>query len=182
MLAQLAGDAPAKVAGVSKAKSKASTAADEEFDDEPKPKPKAKAKAKAPAKTAAKKKKVVVDDEDDDDGGDGDFDDEPPKPKVPSKKASAPRTGRVAVDRGVNLPSASVVPGWGCLLNQTNVQQNNNKFYCIQLLESGGRWHVWNRWGRVGEHGMSAMKGPFSTLAAAEKEFQKKVAARCVVC
>ncbi len=146
------------------------------------PLPKAKAKGKAPAKAAKKKatKAVVVDDDDEDDYDEDHIDapPAPPKAKAASKKASAPRTGRVAVDRGVNLPNATVVLGWGCLLNQTNLSHNNNKFYCIQLLESGGRWHVWNRWGRVGEHGQSAMKGPFSSQAAAEKEYKKKVKER----
>lgn len=38
------------------------------------------------------------------------------------------------------------------MLNQTNIQNNNNKFYLIQLLENklGGDYCVWLRWGRVG--------------------------------
>ena len=38
-------------------------------------------------------------------------------------------------------------------LNQTNIGQNNNKFYIIQLLEAdaGGKWWVWTRWARVGQ-------------------------------
>lgn len=39
---------------------------------------------------------------------------------------------------------------YDCMLNQTNIINNNNKFYVIQLLESesGGTYAVWNRWGR----------------------------------
>jgi hypothetical protein len=39
---------------------------------------------------------------------------------------------------------------WGVMLNQTDVMNNNNKFYVIQLIEAdaGGRFWVWNRWGR----------------------------------
>lgn len=35
-------------------------------------------------------------------------------------------------------------------LNQTNIDNNNNKFYIIQLLESDNdkKFWVWNRWGR----------------------------------
>ena len=36
-----------------------------------------------------------------------------------------------------------------------------------------GQFYVWTRWGRVGEPGQNAMKGPFSMENAA-KEFNKK--------
>ena len=43
-----------------------------------------------------------------------------------------------------------VVDDWDCMLNQTNIGQNNNKYYVIQMLKSrGGIYNVWNRWGRV---------------------------------
>ncbi|XP_019856101.1 PREDICTED: poly [ADP-ribose] polymerase 3-like [Amphimedon queenslandica] len=69
-----------------------------------------------------------------------------------------------------------VVDDWDCMLNQTNIGHNNNKFYVIQLLsnKNSGYFHVWNRWGRVGEPGMNAMKGPFHAMDAATKEFAKK--------
>lgn len=35
------------------------------------------------------------------------------------------------------------------MLNQTNVGQNNNKFYVIQVIEDGNMYYTWNRWGRV---------------------------------
>lgn len=38
---------------------------------------------------------------------------------------------------------------YDCTLNQTDIGKNNNKFYIIQLLEDGGRFVCWNRWGRV---------------------------------
>lgn len=38
---------------------------------------------------------------------------------------------------------------YDCTLNQTNIGNNNNKFYIIQLLEEGSRFFCWNRWGRV---------------------------------
>jgi len=61
------------------------------------------------------------------------------------------------------------------MLNQTNVNHNNNKYYVIQLLEDGGKYYVWNRWGRVGEvrENQKVLKGPMN-LPAAEKEFKKK--------
>lgn len=43
-----------------------------------------------------------------------------------------------------------VVDDWDCMLNQTNIGQNNNKYYVVQMLKSrGGTYSVWNRWGRV---------------------------------
>ncbi|KAN0032467.1 hypothetical protein ACTFIV_006365 [Dictyostelium citrinum] len=45
-------------------------------------------------------------------------------------------------------------------LNQTEISQNNNKFYIIQLLEAddGSSYSVWNRWGREGLKGLSLRK------------------------
>ena len=39
---------------------------------------------------------------------------------------------------------------WDAMLNQTNLKNNNNKFYILQLLEdnSSSRYNVWFRWGR----------------------------------
>ena len=63
------------------------------------------------------------------------------------------------------------------MLNQTNIGQNNNKFYVIQMLQKqvmSSGYYVWTRWGRVGEPGQNAMKGPFGSTDAAAKEFNKK--------
>ena len=66
-----------------------------------------------------------------------------------------------------------------CMLNQSNVHANNNKFYQIQLIESdsGGNWWVFTRWGRNGTPGSTGIK-PFGTIAAAEKEFKTKFRAK----
>ncbi|KAF2675014.1 PARP-domain-containing protein [Microthyrium microscopicum] len=60
-------------------------------------------------------------------------------------------------------------------LNQTNVGDNNNKFYRIQLLEDAAQsnYYTWTRWGRVGERGQSKALGG-GALAGAMKEFEKK--------
>ena len=44
---------------------------------------------------------------------------------------------------------------WDVMLNQTNIQNNNNKYYLIQLLQSDSNnsFAVWMRWGRVGYSG-----------------------------
>ena len=100
------------------------------------------------------------------------------KKKV-AKKAAAASAGsskkRTAkVDKLCPIAKkASVHEDFDAMLNQTNIGANNNKFYIIQLLTQGGKHYVWNRWGRVGENGQNALKGPFS-LDAATKEFEKK--------
>ncbi|KAI1633372.1 poly polymerase catalytic domain-containing protein [Biscogniauxia mediterranea] len=59
-------------------------------------------------------------------------------------------------------------------LNQTNSSNNNNKFYRLQLLRSVyGKYHVWTRWGRVGEYGQSKGLGN-GTLDDALREFDSK--------
>ncbi|CAG8739026.1 2183_t:CDS:1, partial [Acaulospora morrowiae] len=55
---------------------------------------------------------------------------------------------------------------WDCLLNQTNVANNNNKFFVIQLLklDSANQYFVFTRWGRVGYDGQQSTSGPFIDL------------------
>ncbi|XVE77604.1 hypothetical protein DITRI_Ditri13aG0076500 [Diplodiscus trichospermus] len=65
---------------------------------------------------------------------------------------------------------------YDAMLNQTNVGQNNNKFYVIQLLESDDwkTYMVYNRWGRVGVKGLTKLHGPFTSRQAAIVEFESK--------
>ncbi|XP_050235660.1 poly [ADP-ribose] polymerase 2 [Mercurialis annua] len=65
---------------------------------------------------------------------------------------------------------------YDAMLNQTNVGDNNNKFYVIQLLESddGGRFIVYNRWGRVGVRGQDKVFGPYTSRDTAIYEFEEK--------
>lgn len=61
-------------------------------------------------------------------------------------------------------------------LNQTNVGDNNNKFYIIQVLEndSGGNFLVYTRWGRVGAKGGTKINGPYTSAYDATSEFESK--------
>ncbi|XP_071076550.1 protein mono-ADP-ribosyltransferase PARP3 [Desmodus rotundus] len=70
-------------------------------------------------------------------------------------------------------PGTQVHGDYDCTLNQTNIGNNNNKFYLIQLLEDGDRFACWNRWGRVGEVGQSKLSY-FDSLDDAKKDFEKK--------
>jgi len=66
--------------------------------------------------------------------------------------------------------------GYDAMLNQTNIGNNNNKFYIIQLLESDAsprQYWVWTRWGRVGSVGQNALQS-MQNLDMAKKFFCSK--------
>ncbi|RMZ90147.1 hypothetical protein DV736_g2617, partial [Chaetothyriales sp. CBS 134916] len=60
-------------------------------------------------------------------------------------------------------------------LNQTNIGNNNNKFYFLQLIKSknGKKFYVHTRWGRVGDFGQAKTIGP-QDLDGAMADFMKK--------
>ncbi|XP_061111087.1 poly [ADP-ribose] polymerase 2 [Conger conger] len=62
------------------------------------------------------------------------------------------------------------------MLNQTNLQFNNNKYYLIQLLQddNGKNYSIWTRWGRVGKTGQSSLVSCGSNLTQAKDLFKKK--------
>ncbi|XP_026346319.1 poly [ADP-ribose] polymerase 2 [Ursus arctos] len=62
------------------------------------------------------------------------------------------------------------------MLNQTNLQFNNNKYYLIQLLEDDAQrdFSVWMRWGRVGKMGQHSLVACSGDLNKAKEIFQKK--------
>lgn len=68
---------------------------------------------------------------------------------------------------------------YSATLNQTNMENNNNKYYLIQVLESDNAKSCWmfTRWGRVGEKGQNACIGPTSrehAMVEYEKKFRDK--------
>ena len=70
--------------------------------------------------------------------------------------------------------TATVVDEYDVMLNQVDIVQNKNKFYRIQLLQTSSSYHVWTRWGRVGEIGVNSLLGPFSSVGEADKTFASK--------
>ncbi|CAH8611861.1 unnamed protein product [Heterobilharzia americana] len=62
------------------------------------------------------------------------------------------------------------------MLNQTNVQSNNNKYYIIQLLEDDSmkNYSVWCRWGRVGKCGQNKLETFGCNLQGAKNCFERK--------
>ncbi|EDO46480.1 predicted protein [Nematostella vectensis] len=65
---------------------------------------------------------------------------------------------------------------WDAMLNQTNVMNNNNKYYLIQLLEdnTAKKYYTWMRWGRVGFDGQKNLQAFGANLDAAKRTFEKK--------
>ncbi|ESO95798.1 hypothetical protein LOTGIDRAFT_214893 [Lottia gigantea] len=130
-------------------------------------------KRKAAAKKGAggKKAKVVVKEEEEEASGS--------TMKDAINKLKAADKGKKkshAIDKACYLASntnARVLDDYNCMLNQTNIGHNNNKFYIIQVIETNGQYCAWNRWGRVGE--MGDFKDMMcSTKAEAIKLFEKK--------
>ncbi|XP_074508142.1 poly [ADP-ribose] polymerase 2 [Sebastes fasciatus] len=62
------------------------------------------------------------------------------------------------------------------MLNQTNLQFNNNKYYLIQLLEDDNSkaYSVWLRWGRVGKVGQHSLTACGGDLLKAKNIFNTK--------
>ncbi|XP_077458139.1 protein mono-ADP-ribosyltransferase PARP3 [Stigmatopora argus] len=100
-----------------------------------------------------------------------------PKDVVTSVKeallAAGPQVkGKKTVDEFCSL-SGEVHDDYDCMLNQTNIGLNNNKFYVIQVIKAANKFYSWNRWGRVGEMGQSKLN-TFSDVDGAVKDFEKK--------
>ncbi|CAG0902135.1 unnamed protein product [Darwinula stevensoni] len=69
---------------------------------------------------------------------------------------------KAKVDQSCPLSNDSdvqVLKDYDSMLNQTNIGQNNNKYYVIQVLHNKrtGNYWTWNRWGRVGEAGQTSL-------------------------
>ncbi|KAH0556991.1 hypothetical protein GP486_005218, partial [Trichoglossum hirsutum] len=102
--------------------------------------------------------------------------------KVKDDKKAKPASLSVPVDEGCHLSGTHQVyidphgTIYDAALNQTNVSNNANKFYRIQLLVSisnPGGYYTWTRWGRVGERGQAALLGN-GALEVAMAQFEKK--------
>lgn len=72
-------------------------------------------------------------------------------------------TGRIPVDKFVQTNNLKVLSegttDYASTLNQSNIGNNNNKFYILQVLESESNpnnFYFFTRWGRVGVTGQMA--------------------------
>uniref|UniRef100_A0A667WW04 Poly [ADP-ribose] polymerase n=1 Tax=Myripristis murdjan TaxID=586833 RepID=A0A667WW04_9TELE len=83
--------------------------------------------------------------------------------------------GKKKVDEHCSLSgSGEVYEDYDCMLNQTNIGNNNNKFYVIQVIKQNKQYYSWNRWGRVGEVGQSKLSAGSTNPENAIKDFEKK--------
>eukprot|EP00696_Hemimastix_kukwesjijk_P019757 gnl/Hemi2/9123_TR3166_c0_g1_i1.p1 gnl/Hemi2/9123_TR3166_c0_g1~~gnl/Hemi2/9123_TR3166_c0_g1_i1.p1 ORF type:complete len:659 (-),score=334.21 gnl/Hemi2/9123_TR3166_c0_g1_i1:220-2196(-) len=181
--------APKKAPAKRGARGKAAAAAAAADDDDAEEEAPASKKRKAPAKKAPAKKggKAAADEDDEEEE---EAAPEPPakKGKVEAEEEESTLTTVKMVKKGkapVDIYSGLVGTGhvleqgsdvFNCMLNQTNVGNNNNKFYVIQVIESdaGNQYWCFTRWGRVGVPGQNK-KEPFgSNKAAAINSFHKK--------
>jgi|SaaInlStandDraft_4_1057021.scaffolds.fasta_scaffold00672_2 predicted DNA-binding WGR domain protein len=62
---------------------------------------------------------------------------------------------------------------YSCTLNQTDIKDNKNKFYVMQLIKDGSNYIHFIRYGRVGEPGKSSHKR-FTTENESIKSFEKQ--------
>ena len=44
---------------------------------------------------------------------------------------------------------AAIYLDYSCMLNQTDIINNVNKFYVIQIAKAKGSYHLFTRWGRI---------------------------------
>ncbi|XXQ37227.1 NAD(+) ADP-ribosyltransferase [Plasmodiophora brassicae] len=54
------------------------------------------------------------------------------------------------------------------------VDMTSDKFYIIQIVNQGGKFYFFNRWGRTGTKGQNQVSGPFSAPDEAVSLFEKK--------
>ncbi|KAM9325463.1 protein mono-ADP-ribosyltransferase PARP3-like [Gastrophryne carolinensis] len=93
-------------------------------------------------------------------------------------KAASEEKQKTKVDSACSLSKQEnyeVYEDYNCMLNQTNIGHNNNKFYIIQVIHypAGCQSYTWNRWGRVGEVGQSKLS-KCNNLETAVNDFEKK--------
>jgi poly [ADP-ribose] polymerase len=86
----------------------------------------------------------------------------------------------ILVDEFCTIPNIKVFTTsskqiYSCILNNTNIEKNNNKFYIIQILTDGvNEYYVYSRYGRVGEKGTIVPFVKFNNTYSAVTEFQKR--------
>jgi len=86
-------------------------------------------------------------------------------------------TGGVLIDPHCQYQSGTLVENYGaiysCTLNQTNISNNNNKFYIMQVIKNGSSFYVFIRYGRIGEVGTISNKS-FPSQDDAVRFFEKQ--------
>lgn len=84
--------------------------------------------------------------------------------------------GIAQVDERAGIDDAQVYKDkdgnqYSAYLMKADMGKNNNKFYVLQLIEKGGSYYIFTRYGRVGDHGVTDRK--LMSLDSAQKEYNK---------
>merc|ERR1719370_2014064 len=89
---------------------------------------------------------------------------------LPCEKA-CPKFGAA----GIVCEDATGAP-YACVLNQTNIAQNNNKYFIIQVIKefNTDHYYTWIHWGRVGYNGQNSLVDCGGDKAKAIVTFEKK--------
>ena len=66
-----------------------------------------------------------------------------------SKPKSSTKIDKIFAQTFTAKSKAAIHKDYACMLNQTDVINNNNKFYVIQIAEDKGSFYLFTRWGRV---------------------------------
>lgn len=89
------------------------------------------------------------------------------------------------IDEHCSYRDGNIHKHYDCTLNQTNIANNNNKFYIMQLVEKDKKYYVFIRYGRVGEVGTVrelSYNSSESAIGYFESQFKSKTGNRwCVV-
>jgi len=70
-----------------------------------------------------------------------------------------------------------------CMLNQTDIKSNKNKFYTMQLIKTGSKFVHFIRYGRIGDPGKISYKdfaSMESAISSFEKQFRSKTGNRWI--
>ncbi len=131
-------------------------------------------KSKAGKAAKAKKKPAAAAKANEDDDEEADSPEKKLKSVVKKGKAPVDSLCPIAGSHHVFFDDDGI---WDCMLNQTNIQNNNNKYYLIQLLAddaTGKQFAVWMRWGRVGMNGQNSLVRCGGDLDHAKATYKKK--------
>lgn len=58
------------------------------------------------------------------------------------------------VDDYCDIVGAKIHKTYSCILNQTNIEKNSNKFYIMQIVTNGTDFWLYSRYGRIGDKGV----------------------------
>jgi len=81
------------------------------------------------------------------------------------------------IDEHCKYQSGTIVDDHSCILNQTDIKANKNKFYIMQIIKNGSDYVHYIRYGRIGEPGKPSHTS-YSDASAAKASFTKQFKAK----